>query len=133
METKRVYTAEQKAKKSAYAKTYNEQNREKVQARKKSYHERNRGKISEYNARRRYGLTTEERTEMLEKQSGMCPICGCDLRTLSSNKVHVDHCHATGDVRGLLCNGCNWGLGHFIDDPVRIRRAATYIEEHARG
>ncbi|MFP3967298.1 endonuclease VII domain-containing protein [Actinomadura fulvescens] len=51
-----------------------------------------------------------------------CPICW------SAPAVHVDHCHETGKVRGLLCPECNTGMGQLRDDPVTLRRAADYLE-----
>lgn len=63
---------------------------------------------------------------MIEQQGGRCPICGGEVTVFDS---HVDHCHATGKVRGVLCRQCNIGLGHFHDDPAALRRAADFIEE----
>jgi len=51
-----------------------------------------------------------------------CVICGIETN------VVVDHDHATGDVRGGLCQGCNLGLGHFKDNPETLRLAALYLE-----
>lgn len=42
---------------------------------------------------------------------------------------HIDHDHETDEVRGLLCQTCNWGLGHFHDDPQLLREAADYLEK----
>jgi hypothetical protein len=50
-----------------------------------------------------------------------CVICG------SQEKLVVDHSHKTGNIRGLLCNHCNRGLGHFRDDPMLLEFAAQYL------
>ena len=76
-----------------------------------------------YILEKRYGVTREQYDQMTA--SG-CLICG----TLDGGKkgFHVDHCHTTNAVRGVLCHGCNVGLGMFKDDPERLRRAAQYLE-----
>lgn len=62
----------------------------------------------------------------LADQSGGCAICG---EAPSPDKsLAVDHCHVTGDVRGLLCTVCNWALGRFKDDPGRFESAARYLK-----
>ncbi|MPQ99636.1 endonuclease [Modestobacter sp. I12A-02628] len=78
-----------------------------------------------YHLTRRYGITAEEADAMSAQQDGRCAIC----RTAPA--AHVDHDHETGRVRELLCFGCNGGLGQFKDAPDVLRRAATYVEEHA--
>jgi len=74
---------------------------------------------------RQYGLTEAERDELIVSQGGVCCIC------LSAPPAHVDHCHETGRVRGVLCFSCNAALGQFKDRPDVIRRAATYVEGNA--
>lgn len=58
-----------------------------------------------------YGIDTQIYDAMFQAQNGLCGLCQCDLRKLASRLIHVDHCHATGVVRGILCQHCNYGLG----------------------
>ncbi|MFF1403390.1 endonuclease VII domain-containing protein [Streptomyces sp. NPDC058294] len=76
----------------------------------------------ERHLRRNYGLTRAERDELIASQGGVCCVC------LSAKPAHVDHCHETGRVRGVLCFSCNAALGQFKDQPESIRRAAAYVE-----
>lgn len=69
----------------------------------------------------KYGLSAAEVEAMREAQGGVCAIC----RTAPA--VHVDHDHATGKVRGMLCFNCNAALGHLRDDPMLFRRGLRYL------
>ena len=62
---------------------------------------------------------------MLAAQGGGCAICGCEPRDDIS--LHVDHDHATGEIRGLTCFRCNDALGDLGDDPDRLLRAVEYL------
>ena len=81
----------------------------------------------------RHGITVEEYDRMLRAQHGVCAICRQPPMgtTPNNRRLHVDHDHATGVRRGLLCSTCNRGVGHFYDDPALLRSAATYLEEHS--
>lgn len=81
--------------------------------------------LSEAELQKKYGISQAEWQEMFLKQGGVCAICGCHQRYQS---LAVDHDHKTKKVRGLLCVQCNRGLGRFFDSPLRLRRAAEYIE-----
>ncbi len=72
----------------------------------------------------KYGLTLEEVAVLTNKQSGKCAICTKEL------PLFVDHCHATGKVRAMLCKKCNFGLGQYLDEPTLLRAAANYLESH---
>jgi hypothetical protein len=74
---------------------------------------------------RKYGLTQSRFHEMAAKQGGGCAICGRAPRGIAG--LFVDHNHETGEVRGLLCSGCNTGLGGFGDDPDALTKAAAYL------
>lgn len=65
-------------------------------------------------------------TELLEVQNNQCAICG--ESESESEQLHVDHDHASGLVRGMLCRGCNLGLGNFKDDPIRLAVAIAYLQ-----
>jgi hypothetical protein len=73
---------------------------------------------------RRYNLTEAEYQAMLEKQGGVCAVCE---KPPGKKRLHVDHDHITGKVRGLLCGACNLTLGFWNDDPKRFVRAADYL------
>lgn len=81
----------------------------------------------------KYGITAEQYDTLLAGQGGVCAVCGHPPNpegVRAASRLHVDHDHATGRVRGLLCLNCNRGLGSFLDDPALLRRAADYIERH---
>lgn len=75
----------------------------------------------------KYGLTETEYEALLAAQGGVCAICGAPEPGGLYKPLHIDHCHASKKVRGLLCTNCNRGLGYFGDDPSRLRIAATYV------
>jgi hypothetical protein len=82
------------------------------------------GGSREYHLQRRYGIGADDANAMLEAQGGLCAVCG------TAPAVHVDHDHASGRVRAILCFNCNGGLGQFKDDPAALRAAADYVEFH---
>lgn len=83
----------------------------------------------------KYGLTKDDFNALLEKQNGGCAICGATSggKRHENERLHVDHCHTTGVVRGLLCTECNTSLGKFKDSPELLRKAAMYLEQSRRG
>jgi len=74
-----------------------------------------------------YGLSRDDYDALLALQGGVCAICS------KNRPLGVDHCHLFNEVRGLLCNKCNLGLGMFDDDPDRLRAAADYLERSRRA
>jgi hypothetical protein len=81
--------------------------------------------------RRTYGVSADDVDAMLAAQGGGCAICGRVPERLAS--LHLDHDHEHGHLRGLLCNGCNQGLGLFRDDPELLVGAARYLRRTHRG
>lgn len=74
-----------------------------------------------------YRLEPAEYDAMVAKQRGKCLICEGRQRRKNSDHLDIDHDHATGEVRGLLCGSCNSGLGRFGDSPALLRQAADYV------
>ena len=99
-----------------------------VRARKraKEWKKANPDKVRSHNLRR-YGVTVEQYEQMLKAQKGGCWVCGS---TPKKRRLHVDHSHKSGKIRGLLCHRCNRGLAWFSDKSERLRRAAEYLEQN---
>ena len=90
-------------------------------------------KAKSQDLKKQFGITLEEYTALLEKQNGVCAICGQkDKRIHRATglpmNLAVDHCHTTKKVRGLLCGPCNHGLGNFNEDVQLMKKAADYLE-----
>lgn len=77
--------------------------------------------------RKKFGISLSQWLTMYEQQGKVCLVCKQDG---GARRLHVDHDHATGKVRGLLCGRCNIGLGYFLDNSERLRAAADYLEAH---
>ena len=78
----------------------------------------------------RYGITVEDYESLLKEQDYSCAICKTknpSSKRKGSNKFHVDHCHSTGKVRGLLCNSCNTAIGYLNDDETNLVSALRYL------
>jgi hypothetical protein len=77
--------------------------------------------------RRAYGLNYGDYEKMFADQNGLCAICGTS-DTGRRKAFHVDHCHETGKIRGLLCGNCNSGIGNLRDDIGLLNKAIKYLE-----
>lgn len=109
--------------------------RPEIKLRRKLYKKTVKGRISENSYRRkkykeigqqrryeRYGITPEKYKEMFSNQNGKCAICNKEL-----DNCHIDHCHKTNIVRGLLCIRCNMALGLLKDDINFLKNAIKYL------
>jgi hypothetical protein len=112
--------------------TYYERNKEKIKAKY-----RNNPELREYlrNAglKHRFGITIEQYNTMLDSQHHVCAICGApdgNGEGYHRKRLAVDHCHATGKLRRLLCQDCNIALGKLKDDPGLFLKAAQYLIDH---
>ena len=76
--------------------------------------------------RSKYGITFEEYTTLLKSQNHKCRICGIH-RDHCDKALAVDHDHSNGAIRGLLCMGCNTGIGLFKENPHFLLEAINYL------
>lgn len=74
---------------------------------------------------KQYGITEADYEQMYERQMGICAICH---KPETDIRLAVDHDHATGKVRGLLCKRCNMAIGLLGDDPYVVMTAALYLK-----
>jgi hypothetical protein len=82
------------------------------------------GRQREWYLRRTYDISLEDYESLFAAQRGRCAICRGEV----DGYLHVDHDHATGQVRGLLCNKCNMAIGLLQDDPAITRNATEYLD-----
>lgn len=78
--------------------------------------------------KKRFGITIEQYEEMLQRQQNTCAICKQPSK--NARRLDIDHCHKTGQVRGLLCNDCNTGLGRFRESLTSLQNAIDYLTKH---
>lgn len=98
---------------------------------KKQWNLKNRDKVREH--RRKYNRNTRKYLKraptniyiyLFDKQNGVCAICGVKPQ---DKRLAVDHCHQSGEIRGLLCSNCNLGIGLLQDNPMLLTKAADYL------
>lgn len=139
-EDKRAYNKQWRTKNAenikAYQKEWRAKNVQSVKVYQSAYNSeyRQRDDVQqaywERNLKRNYRMTPDCFNALWHQQKGKCLICTVDMlpRGRKNKSVAVDHNHATGEVRGLLCRSCNRAIGLFQDDPERIRAAANYLQ-----
>lgn len=111
----------------------NECNRKRVREHKAANRQRMAYRSWAHKLKRWYGITPEVFHLMWERQQGKCAICGTGFDKDKPKSYAVDHCHATGKARALLCGGCNWGLGCFRENPQAMAQAIRYIEHFKKA
>lgn len=127
---KKVKSEEQKLRIKQYKKEYFQKNKEKIK-------ERNKNKVVDkdkrqhYYIKSRYGISKKEYEKMLNDKNFTCDICGYvqPKNAEKMQKLYIDHCHKTNQVRGLLCFSCNSALGHFKDNVEALKKAIKYLKK----
>jgi hypothetical protein len=94
------------------------------------YYHSNRSIAKNSELKRKFGITLDQYNQMLIDQEYKCACCGA-LNPQGKGVFHVDHCHKTGVIRGLLCHLCNTGIGKLGDDLPGLFKAVRYLEKSA--
>jgi len=89
---------------------------------------KNKHKITAARLARTYNLSYDDYKKMVTEQDNCCAICGAKANESVRGELHVDHCHSTGIVRGLLCVLCNTVLGKVNDDPRILEKMIDYLK-----
>src|ERR1019366_1635613 len=127
---RRLSDPEKRAIAIAQGRAWHAAHREEANARSRVYyHTVNKTRQADQLRLRKFGLTQANFDALLAEQGAACAICQ-SRNPRGRGTFHVDHCHDTGRIRGLLCTTCNSGLGHFKDDPARLEAAAAYLRRH---
>jgi len=143
---RKKYYADNADKLKKYAKVYRTENAEKRRQDQKLYHAKNRAKANlasaewkkknpqknrEIQLKHKYGITPDQIMAAMNKQNHRCAVCGGINNDSGKRVLGVDHCHATGKVRGMLCGNCNRMIGMAKDSPSILMAAARYLEQWA--
>lgn len=106
---------------------------------RRKYRKENHARLTENDRKRwfirAYGITVDDFKRMSKEQDHKCAICNVQHVDYVNGKnlikrLHIDHCHATGKVRRLLCNNCNVGLGNFKDNTELLLKAVDYLGKY---
>jgi len=124
----REWRKNNKEKIKKYDSSWREKNKDKYKASQKKWKQKNKRKVLSDKLKRIYGISQDQYNDMLQSQGGVCAICSkeCEI----NKRLSVDHCHNTGEIRGLLCSKCNTALGQMKDSIENLRKAADYLEKH---
>lgn len=115
-----------RAKNPNYNRRYYLANKDALLAKNRVWRAANGRKQRDAKLRASFGITLEQYDTLLTLQASCCKICGTDTPR-GKGTFHVDHCHETGRIRGLLCHSCNVGLGQFKHSPDLLLQAVNYL------
>ena len=123
-----AYVRANKLKVSRSKKVWADKNRETLREKARIYyHASYKRRAREAQLMREFGITMEEYEHILDAQGGVCAICEGESDARGRDFA-VDHDHFTGKIRGILCRGCNVGIGNLKEDVETLKRAIKYLE-----
>lgn len=114
-----------------YTKEYRTKNRDSIRAKKRQAHKNNPDLKRKHYLKSEYGMTIEEYEIKLASQGGACAVCkSTSPKCIQHKHLYIDHCHATGKIRDILCGRCNAAIGQAEENPERLEDLAAYIRKH---
>ena len=125
---------QQSEKRKAYKAAWYQANKDRLQGYRvkwrKKFPDNNRRYFRNRHLIKKYGITQDQYEVLYKQQGGICAICGGmpDITRHGITRLAIDHDHATGKIRGLLCNNCNAGMGIIGDTVEHLERAAEYLK-----
>ncbi len=126
------------AKQRKYKRDHYYRHLENNQARSRAWNQAHPEQRFETSLRHRFGISSKDFETLLTQQEGVCAACrlpetAVDRRTRKVRRLHIDHDHETGVIRGLLCTRCNLAVGYLKDDPRRAEGVLSYLRESQRA
>lgn len=97
-------------------------------ARRRELRKENRPNYLDKKFKYQYGISYDDYLKMVNEQNGVCLIC--NQKNIKNKDLVIDHDHITKEIRGLLCDGCNTGLGHFKENTEALNNAIKYIKKY---
>lgn len=115
---------------SEYNKQYYQKNKDQLKAASRKYYADNKAERRDQVHIKQYGISRAERVELFEHQGSCCAICNSASPNNSGTDWQLDHDHASGAVRGVLCHHCNQMLAGARDNPATLSAAIDYLRNH---
>lgn len=128
-DTRKAYRSLHRKERAAYNKDYRARHPAETIALRRAYRMTHEHVQRSRDLRVRFGLSVHEFEALLAAQGGVCVIC--KKANWRKRRPHVDHDHASGKIRGILCFNCNGALGHIHDNPEILRAMINYLKDSA--
>lgn len=98
-----------------------------IKDKQKQYRFNNKDKMQKYYIKRKYGISFEQKNQMIIDQNGQCASCG-DILGINPRNICLDHNHINGKIRKILCKKCNAALGFMEENVEKILKLAEYAQ-----
>jgi len=108
------------------AREWRAKNAARLNEKARAYRAKNPDKWRSVNLKKTYGITLDQFNDLFRWQDSKCAVCRAESTT--GKNWHVDHCHSTGHIRGILCHNCNLMIGHARDNPETLLAAVEYLK-----